>query len=399
MEINACGHVALPSPIRMCPNLVGTEDKPFVALLTGVGVEYDVCCGECDPPAELQTVCEGCVERVTIGLFELTAWRGEPEIRRRPEPVDTAVRRTPLGLSPIDFAPLPDGRWLLLLDSPYRLVPFDPTDGSKGQAIDVPLAAEEATKSSWGTVGAALHVSPDGRFAVVAHDHGNTGAAVDLETGEVTVEFHRHKYHNNTTRYPIAFAALDGRQVLCHATSWSEVAWVDPATGEPHGTTQPSEQIFHGRLAVSPTGRWIAADGWVWSPVGRPAVWDLRDLSDTKLLCQRWYYWGKGMCWVGDDLLALSGIGPDDEIMLDGVRVFDAVSGNEVTAFAGPRGTFFADDRRLYSVTEEGVEIWDPATGDHTGSVPGFVPTRQRDGELAAVVDGVLITWKTISKS
>lgn len=57
------------------------------------------------------------------------------------------------------------------------------------------------------------------------------------------------------------------------------------------------------------------------------------------------------------------------------------------------------DGRRLYSATEEGVEIRDPAAGHHTGSVPGFVPTRQRDGELAAVVDGVLTTRKTISKS
>jgi hypothetical protein len=397
VEIIACGHVALPSPVRMCSHLVGTEDQAFVALLTGVGIEFDVCCPACDPPAELLTVCEGCVERVTDGLDSLAAWRGEPGIPRRPEPVDPTLRRTPLpdGVAPVDFAPLPGGCWLLLLDSPYRLLLFDPADGSTGPVLDVPLAAEQFRESHWGSPTAALHVSPDGRFAAVVHDYGNTGVAVDLATGKVALELDRGTYHDETTRFPIAFADLDGHPVLCHATAWNEVAWSDPATGASRGDAQPTDQVFHGRLAVSPTGRWIADDGWAWHPVGVPTAWDLHDLSDATTLCVRSYCWGGGMCWVGDDLLALAGIGPDDEVMLDGVRVFDALSGNEVTAFAGPRGTFFADSRRLYSVTEEGVEIWDPATGDHTGSVPGFVPTRQRDGELAAVVDGVLLTWRT----
>ena len=35
---------------------------------------------------------------------------------------------------------------------------------------------------------------------------------------------------------------------------------------------------------------------------------------------------------AGENLLAISGIGGDDEAMLDGVRVFDVATGSEVAA-------------------------------------------------------------------
>jgi len=391
---NDCGHAGPPSTTRLCPHVADDEDQAFVGVLTGRGLEFDACCPECDPPVELLTVCEDCAEQVN-DLVEHTAWRGEPEIARRPEPVDRTLLRTPLpaGSTPVDFAPLPGGRWLLLLGAPYRLVAFDPADGSTRPMLDVPLAAEEFRTTYWGPPTPALHTSPDGRFAAVVHDHGTTGVVVDLTTGKTTLDLHRGTYHTDTTPFSIAFVD----RLLCHASEWNQVTWSDPATGETRSTTQPTTHLFHGKLVVSPTGRRIADDGWAWSPVGVPQVWDLDDLVEAKPLCRREYHWDVGMCWVGDDLLAVTGIGRDDEAMLDGVRVFDAVTQREVIVFAGPRGTLFADDRRLYSVTADGVEIWDPATGHQTGGIPGFVPTRQREGELAALVDGVLVTWKTTS--
>jgi hypothetical protein len=339
-------------------------------------------------------VCEDCASEANT-LSEHTGWRGEPGVEHRPEPVDRTLHRTPLpdGLAPVDFAALPEGRWLLLLDAPYRLVAFDPAEGSAGPVLDVPLAAEEVRDTQYGRVAAALHTSPDGRFAAVVHDHGSTGVVVDLTTGKATLDLHRGDYHTDTTPFPIAFA--DG--LVCHGTGWNQVTWSDPATGETRPTTQPTTHQFHGKLVVSPTGRRIVDDSWSWHPVGAPVAWDLDDPAKANYLCSRDYYWNVGMCWVGDALFAVSGIGHDEEFMLNGVRVFDVVSGQEVLTFAGPRGTFFADGDRLYSVTGDGVEIWDPATGHRTGDVPGFVPTRQRDGELAALVDGVLTTWKTTS--
>jgi hypothetical protein len=43
------------------------------------------------------------------------------------------------------------------------------------------------------------------------------------------------------------------------------------------------------------------------------------------------------MCFVGDDRVAVSGIGSDDIALLDGIRIFHAATGTEVGTIAGPR--------------------------------------------------------------
>jgi hypothetical protein len=159
---------------------------------------------------------------------------------------------------------------------------------------------------------------------------------------------------------------------------------------------------------VSPGGHRITDDGWVWSPVGMPTVWSLRAWLDDDVwesedgasrhrLCQRAYRWNSPLCWLDDERVVISGIGGDDEAMLDGVRIFNAATGVEIMTFAGPTGDLFADQARLYAATPGGLELWDPVTGDRTGVVDGFVPTHHHRGagELAAIVDDHLRRWRT----
>jgi hypothetical protein len=86
--------------------------------------------------------------------------------------------------------------------------------------------------------------------------------------------------------------------------------------------------------------------------------------------------------------------------MLAGVRLFDAPTGTELASFAGPTGALFADRGRLYAATPDGLDVWDPFTGERTGTVPGFVPTAHHPGagELAAR-RRVLRIWRTRSHS
>jgi len=193
---------------------------------------------------------------------------------------------------------------------------------------------------------------------------------------------------------------------------------VDAGTGElltsreptsyRRGEQRPAHYLdyFHGALRLSPGGRWVADDGWVWHPVGVPAVWDAHrwlhdhvweseDGPSWRALCQRAYHWDTPMCWTGENLLAISGIGSDDEAMLQGVRIFDVSTGVEVAAFAGPAGALFAGGGRLYSAAADGLEAWDPITGERTGTIPGFVPASHHTaaGELAGIRGDILRRW------
>jgi hypothetical protein len=427
MDVLPCGHVAVAGTSRMCRHLLGSEGEEHVRLLTGRGLEFDVCCAACDRaaldgrPPELLVACEGCVARCTSEDWELLAWRGEPGILARPEPFDTTVAEVPLPVPTADLVPLTAGSrplWLLLAED-GRIGRFD-ADSGEWDLLARATVPDEPGHQPWAghRMRQRLHAGPLGDFAAVVNDYGQHGQVVDLRTGSVTLTLHGGSYHPETVPFSLAFARHQGRTVVIHRTDWNRLDASDAASGElltrreptsyRHGEPRPAHYLdyFHGALRLSPGGRWIADDGWVWHPVGMPTVWDAQswlngnvweseDGPSQHLLCQRGYYWDTPMCWTGENLLAVSGIGSDDEAMLQGVRIFDVSTGAEAAAFAGPAGALFAAEDRLYSAAPDGLEVWDPRTGERTGTVPGFVPTSYHPGadELAGISGGVLRRW------
>jgi hypothetical protein len=226
---------------------------------------------------------------------------------------------------------------------------------------------------------------------------------------------------------------VQGRTVAIHRTDWNRLDVSDPSTGElltdrsPTGWHQGQERpehyldYFHGALYVSPGGTRIADDGWVWHPVGIPRVWSLdRWLSEnvwepedgpSKMeLCARSYYWGEAVTWIDERFIAIGGIGEDDELMIDGVRIFDLASSadlhhlpdtgpchaQEVKKLPGPAGVFFSDGMRLFSSDGTGLSRWDLGEGAHTGQIPDFRPAHHHRGanELIQLINDAIVRWK-----
>jgi hypothetical protein len=102
----------------------------------------------------------------------------------------------------------------------------------------------------------------------------------------------------------------------------------------------------------------------------------------------------------------VGGIGDDEAMMIDGARVFDVTlpdgpgrrehDARELTAFAGPAGSFFSDGRWLFSSDPTGLSRWDCDDGARTGHLPGFRPTHyhRAAGELVQISGGVLVRWE-----
>jgi hypothetical protein len=85
------------------------------------------------------------------------------------------------------------------------------------------------------------------------------------------------------------------------------------------------------------------------------------------------------MCWVDERLVAIWGLGFDDEAMLDGVAVYDVEDVVLVTEIAGvPRGHLWSDGRRLLAAGagagDGGLSVWDPFTGERTAEIPDLAP-------------------------
>lgn len=429
MRTLACGHVANEAPARVCPHLVrpARDDMEHVRLLKGRRLDYDLACAACDAagqPITLIEVCEGCVQRLNEEAVDgsLTAWRGRAGIDERPEPVDPTVDswRLPKSVGPVlDLAPFGTGDTWLALTAAGAIVALDPGAGSCPVLATDLLIAEPAYESWSGRpLTPRLHASACGRFAAVVNDYGRYGRVVDLRrAGATTLLLDSGTYRTNLVPFSFVFARHGGRTVVVHRTEWNRLDVHDAESGRsltdrthepvPEGA-RPRHHLdyFHGRLHLSPDGRRLADDGWVWAPVGMTVTWSLErwlggsaweseDGPSRCRLTQRAYRWDSPMCFTGDVLLAIGGIGYDDVAMLDGVEIYSVATGDQVAAFAGPVGALFANRTRLYSAGPDGLQIWDPVTGHRTGGVPGFVPTchHRAAGRLGAVQDGVLRRW------
>jgi hypothetical protein len=308
--------------------------------------------------------------------------------------------------------------------------------------VDVVVNPEEESRVS--TVPhLRLEVAWSGRFSAVVVDFGQGGVVVDLADGSVTARLDGGDYNTHTVPLSMAFTQLDGRDILVHRSEWNRLDLMDPATGDslsnrptptPATPTDSPEHYldyFHGRLVVSPDGRHVVDDGWIWHPVGVPVVWDLHrwltqncwesdDGESRRSLGSREYYWNHGICWLDNDRVVVEGIGDDDELMVDGVNIYDIdraaagiverppgmlrpeigtllPSAEIVQASAGPAGALFASGDQLFSATDAGLSIWSVEAEARIGFIPGFNPRYQDrvNGELVALDSPSIHVWQT----
>ncbi len=269
-----------------------------------------------------------------------------------------------------------------------------------------------------------LHASHDGDFCAVVNDYGRFGEVIDLRTGEVTLALENEGHHSDTVPFSLAFGRSHGRCVVIHRTDWNRLDVSDAETGalltdrsflspaEEDGLPEHHLDYFHGALYVSPDGKRILDDGWIWHPVGVPSVWDLDPWIEGNVwesedgpsrvdVCGREYYWDHAMTWIDSARVAIGGIGDDDLAMRPGARIFDTSRTGErgmaveLLTFEGPAGRFFSDGTRLFSSGDTGLSTWDPAEGNLLGAVPGFSPTHHHPstGQFLELADGVVRLW------
>ena len=411
METLPCGHVAEAGDIRMCEHLVA-EQPPYYSYrwFTGRGVEYARLCEPCADAglSSTITVCAGCVERAEKrGTFSSS--RGRPEFLRRDELLaePTSVECTVVPRNEYCLAAMPGGWLALTEDGLVRIADDGSTDfvGERGYAEPAP---DDRNSDAIGDfeIGSGLHVSPDGRFAAVVTNFGRYGEVIDLSDGSLVHELDRTSDENWTTFYPFTFLP-DGTFVT--ATDSNCLDRFDLATGEclterdvSYGTEHYVD-FYHGGLTLSPSGRWLLDDGWVWHPVGVLSAIDMRKWAEDRYAAEHGLTvsdpeneWNRPLAWLDDDVVAVQRIGGIWNEMVDGVTLFRAPAFEEIGHFYGPAGRMWAHRGRLHTVTHEGMEVWDPADGARTGLLKGFSPTAHDRvaGVFAQLTGEQLRTWR-----
>ncbi|WP_405435362.1 hypothetical protein OG373_01935 [Streptomyces avidinii] len=433
-----CGHDAPAYGLPLCEHIRNATAEPLDHYLhyTGRGLERQRVCGICrhEPADEkastteaatVAAVCEDCfdaTEGSLLGVF------GHPGTIDESRPVRGIVETTALpdeAGKVLDIAPTNDGIVLLCEDGRIlrRHIESGRCTEVARSTITVPADAEPWCGR---TQTLRLHASRDGAFAAVVIDYGRTGEVIDLSTGAVTLPLENDGYHSDTVPFSLAFTEHAGRVVVLHRRQWSLIEATDPATGAqvacmPTGDdgSAPWAGHFHGALYPSPAGSRCASDAWVWHPSGRPVAWNLDQwLTEGERAWTEdidWaglpgcaYYWDRSLVRLDEDRLVLEGLGDVEEELVPGARVFDlgrrgpdgpggSAEPVETVTFAGPRGRFFAADGLLFSSSESGFEIWNPATGARLGTLAGFRPTHHDPirGELIELSAIGLRRWRT----
>ncbi len=299
------------------------------------------------------------------------------------------------------LAALPAG-WLALTANGLVEV----SDSGDARQREEVVLADEAPNGWEQSRRPALHTSADGRFAAVVTDYGAVGAVIELSTGSVVSLLDRHDYHARTTPFPVAFTRLGDDTVVIAATEWNRLDAFDAATGRlltARDTAEHYLDYFHGTLALSPSGRWLFDDGWVWQPRGiRTAIdvdgWLAGDTSAAEhgRTIGHSDDWDQPAAWLDDDTIAIQRLGLDAATMLDGVQLVHVPSGAITAMFAGPAGPMWSHHRLLYVASPAGLEIWSPAEEARIGLIDDFHPTAQNPdtGALADLANGHLRTWR-----
>ena len=432
----SCPHDIGDSARRLCAHLVEHRHQESVARFTGSGLDYELLCLECAAAPEgaaisMRSICAACFSDFD---YWQEYWSDVIGLPRIPEKASTLrfvheVVALPglaneglADLRPVDTATA--RRWIALTTT-GRIISIDLSAG------DTAVLGQLPADLLGGASRPTLHLSFDASLAAAFDAYGEMGAVVNLADGTVTMPLRRDDYCSAITYFPVAFAVLNGRTILIHATAWNRLEISDPLTGAllterastawRRGETCPPPHYngtFWGRLCVSPDQERILSSAWGWHPFGFIEIWNLRRWLEENVwepddgpskVCPSWRenYWDDPVCWIDEKTLAVWGFGPHRAPM-PAVRIFDIVSGRLARWFPGPdiaareasapvhdkdRGAakwakyvlepypLLMFDQFLFSISKlKGTSVWDIATGERLMQDGTCMPDRYHPG-------------------
>ncbi|MEO8711429.1 MAG: hypothetical protein ABI405_04855 [Parafilimonas sp.] len=120
--------------------------------------------------------------------------------------------------------------------------------------------------------------SADGQYVFLFERLGTKGLLI--KNGEILREINRSYYMADVYDYPAAFINYNDKVYLAHCpVSYRQLDFEHVESGEIVTNTQNREpsDIFHSRLEVSNSGKYLMSKGWVWHPIDVINVFEIKD--------------------------------------------------------------------------------------------------------------------------
>ena len=414
-----CGHDNTLPGGKVCSHLLEGEEntKTTARYFTGHGKEYYLLCESCArniDQIELtpRTVCSACFATLDDEFDVVIV--GKPEVLERTSTLsfthehvqlqDVRERKI-LDIQPVNR--VANSLWLALFDD-GELAQINLTDRLVTSLYHLQEADLPMTECM------SIAVSDDTQILAIAHKLGSKGIVVDVTTGQITLRLDRGNYHPEQSPFPKAFFRVGDALCLVLGTSWNRLDVSNPRTGQlltartpaPYQRAEARREhyldYFHSQLVISPDQEWVAEYGWAWTPAGivrswsmkkwmEDNIWEPEDGDTVRYMAQRWSFWDGPICWIDNRTLAVWGYGSDGGYLIPAVQLWDVVTGNEIRWFAGPHGWALFFDQYLFSVSLDGMDVWDIQTGERLLHEPGLTPIHYHHGAkqfLSVMPDG-----------
>ncbi|MCQ6957596.1 hypothetical protein [Mucilaginibacter aquariorum] len=128
--------------------------------------------------------------------------------------------------------------------------------------------------------------SGNGEYVFIYKKLGTKGLL--LKNGELVREINRSYYCSDVYEFPAAFATIDGKTYLIHCPiAYNQIDFEDVETGEliTNVNGREPDDMFYSRLEVSPDGTYLMSKGWVWHPLDRVVVFNIKEcINNPKML-------------------------------------------------------------------------------------------------------------------
>ena len=211
-------------------------------------------------------------------------------------------------------APVRPSALAIVLTSEGRVVSVH-LDGTGETQVGVAHHMAEET----GEREASQRIVVDGPYVVIVSELGLFGTVLSLDDPSYALALSREDYHASRCSYPIAFVTRDGRRCLVHGTAWNRL---DVTVLESRELLTEREidadkdlhhlDYFHASIEISPGGRTLVSNGWVWQPFDVRMTWVFDDFMGSYEPCglaldgpmTSGYNWSRPLCFVDETHVA-----------------------------------------------------------------------------------------------